>query len=93
MRCHSLLLGAALLIGAAPLRASDVDHDATPTWKTRITYLTQLLSTDPGHVVKDHVVSLATDGATIVFEYTDGGAYTQCTTYRHKGILCNIHTV
>ena len=74
MRCHSLLLGAALLTGAAPLRASDVDRDATPTWKTRITYLTQLLSTDPGHVVKDHVVSLATDGATIVFEYTDGGA-------------------
>lgn len=76
MRCRSLLIGVALLSGAAPLHAGDIDHDATPAWKYRFTYLTQLLSNDPDHVVKDHVVSLATDGATIIFEYTDGGALT-----------------
>ncbi len=74
MRCHSLLLGAALLSAAAPLHASDSDRDATPAWKYRFTYLTQLLSDDPSRVVKDHVVSLATDGATVVFEFADGGA-------------------
>ncbi len=76
MRCLDLLLGAALLAAAAPLHAADVTRDATPAWKYRFTYLTQLLSNDPDHVVKNHVVSLATDGATIVFEFTDGGALT-----------------
>jgi len=76
VRCHSLLLGAALLAGAAPVQASDVHRDVTPAWKYRLTYLTQLLSDDPSHVVRDHVVALATGGVTIVFEYTDSGALT-----------------
>ncbi len=78
MHCHKpagllLLTG---LLASSPVRAAESKDGREPNWKTRIEYLSQFLQDDPSHVVKDHVVAMASGLATLTFDYADGGALT-----------------
>lgn len=73
----AVLAVAVTLFGTAPLCAADPGDDYTAsTWKTRFDLLSQLLSDEPSHVVRDHVTALATGLATLTFDYSDGGGLT-----------------
>lgn len=75
MRCRDPLLAGALLLALLPAPATARDlHGGEPSWKSRIELLNQLLGNDEDHVVRDHVVSLATGIASVTFDFTDGGA-------------------
>jgi hypothetical protein len=62
------------LFATSPVHASDWKDGREPVWKTRIEYLSQFLQDDPNHVVRDHVVAMASGLSSLTFEYTDGGA-------------------
>jgi hypothetical protein len=68
-----LLLG---LFAASPVRASDLADGREPVWKTRVEYLSQFLQDEPSHVVRDHVVAMASGLSSLTFDYSDGGALT-----------------
>ncbi len=73
----ALVAIAVTLLGAGPLQAIEPGDDYTAsTWKTRFDLLSQLLSDEPSHVVRDHVTALATGLATLTFDYADGGGLT-----------------
>lgn len=77
MRCRSRGLALALLCQLAWSggAAADVPGEAgTPTWKSRLELLNQILSDEPSHVVRDHIVAIATGMASLSFEYNDGGS-------------------
>lgn len=80
MRFPDRLTGAALaitLLGTAPLHAVEPgDGFNSSAWKTRFDLISQLLSDDPSHVVRDHVTALASGLATLTFDYTDGSGLT-----------------
>lgn len=62
------------LFAARPVSATDWKDGGQPVWKTRIEYLSQFLQDEPSHVVRDHVVAMASGLSSLTFEYTDGGA-------------------
>lgn len=74
LRRAVLLAGVGTVLAAAALRAEPLGEGFESSWRSRIELLNQLLSDDPRHVVRDHVVALATDVATLTFDYSDGGA-------------------
>ncbi|MBL8978519.1 MAG: polymer-forming cytoskeletal protein [Gemmatimonadetes bacterium] len=73
MRCPRLpaIAAAALALLPGPVAASPAENG--PSWKSRIEFISQYLSTDQSRVVRDHAVSLATGAASITFTYDDGG--------------------
>ncbi len=56
-----------------PAAAASADR-SEPSWKSRIELLSQILSSSEDHVVRDHVVALASGTASITFDFTDGGS-------------------
>ena len=76
MRCPRALPPAiaVLLLGTRPLPAAEPEDGSAPSWKTPIEFLNQFRSDDPSHVVRDHLITLATGVATVTFGFTDGGA-------------------
>jgi len=78
VRCNRAT-GLLLLISlfpSGPVRASDLSDGREPTWKTRVEFLSQFLQDEPSHVVRDHVVAMASGLASLTFDYADGGALT-----------------
>lgn len=76
MRCHradAILALACVLLGASPAKAAEPRDGTAPTWKSRVEFLTQFLSDNPVHVVRDHVVALASGMASLTFDFVDGG--------------------
>jgi hypothetical protein len=61
------------LVGSTPLSAAE-PRDGSPSWKSRVEFLSQFLTSNPAHVVRDHVVALASGLASLSFEFTDGGS-------------------
>lgn len=73
VRCRRLawLAAAGLALLPGPVAASC--EETGPSWKSRIEFISQFLSSDQSRVVRDHAVSLATGAASITFTYDDGG--------------------
>jgi hypothetical protein len=53
---------------------AEPDLGDTHIWKNRIELLSQLLQEEQGHVVRDHAVAVAAEGASLQFRYVDGGS-------------------
>jgi hypothetical protein len=70
----AILPGLAALLCIAPggLRAEPTDGFSS--LKSRIGYVTQLLQDDQSRVVLDHSTAVGADGASLNFQYDDGGA-------------------
>jgi hypothetical protein len=68
------VLAVAALVGFPLTLGAREPGDLTPSWKSRIEFLSQLLSDQQSRVVRDHIVTLASGVMTLTFEYTDGGS-------------------
>lgn len=74
LRPVALFTVATLLGVASPLRAGD--PGPASSLRSRLERITLLLKDDQSRVVRDHDVSVAAEGATLHFDYNDGGGVT-----------------
>lgn len=61
-------------LGGAPALHAREPGTTWADWRSRFEFVSQFLIESPSHVVRDHIVTIATGLETLTFEYVDGGS-------------------